>query len=138
MHVTVKLSKNKFYYHKRSCKFENILKGISKNIFACLFSVHNTISLSRHEQVCLIRLRIERYFSHHRGSIYRKKTKYLSKRRREKYLSKRSLINHTCFWSDRLIVLCWKMLLQLFLFIWLTKFFANKIIQIKCFFYIIL
>ena len=23
-----------------------------KNIFACLFSVHNTISLSRHEQVC--------------------------------------------------------------------------------------
>ena len=28
-----------------------------KNIFACLFSVHNTISLSRHEQVCLMRLR---------------------------------------------------------------------------------
>ena len=28
---------------------------ISKNIFACLFSVHNAISLSRHEQVCLIR-----------------------------------------------------------------------------------
>ena len=27
---------------------------IPKNIFACLFSVHNTISLSRHEQVCLI------------------------------------------------------------------------------------
>ena len=26
---------------------------IRKNIFACLFSVHNTISLSRHEQVCL-------------------------------------------------------------------------------------
>ena len=24
---------------------------IRKNIFACLFSVHNTISLSRHEQV---------------------------------------------------------------------------------------
>ena len=24
-----------------------------KNIFACLFSIHNTISLSRHEQVCL-------------------------------------------------------------------------------------
>ena len=23
-----------------------------KNIFACLFSIHNTISLSRHEQVC--------------------------------------------------------------------------------------
>ena len=29
---------------------------ICKNIFACLFSVHNTISLSRHEQVCLMRL----------------------------------------------------------------------------------
>ena len=29
---------------------------IRKNIFACLFSVHNTISLSRHEQVCLMRL----------------------------------------------------------------------------------
>ena len=26
---------------------------IRKNIFACLFSVHYTISLSRHEQVCL-------------------------------------------------------------------------------------
>ena len=32
----------------------------------CLFSVHNTISLSRHEQVCLMRLCFERYFSHHR------------------------------------------------------------------------
>ena len=38
---------------------------IRKNIFACLFSVHNTISLSRHEQVCLMRLRFERYFSNH-------------------------------------------------------------------------
>ena len=37
-----------------------------KNIFGCLFSVHNTISLSRHEKVCLIRLLFERYFSHHR------------------------------------------------------------------------
>ena len=27
--------------------------------FACLFSVHNTISLSRHEQAYLIRLRFE-------------------------------------------------------------------------------
>ena len=26
---------------------------IRKNIFACLFSIYNTISLSRHEQVCL-------------------------------------------------------------------------------------
>ena len=28
---------------------------------------NNTISLSRHEQVCLMRLRFERYFSHHRA-----------------------------------------------------------------------
>ena len=35
--------------------------NIRKNIFACLFSVHNTMSLSRHEQVCLMRLRFERY-----------------------------------------------------------------------------
>ena len=39
---------------------------IRKNIFDCLFSVHNAISLSCHEQVCLIRLPFERYFSHHR------------------------------------------------------------------------
>ena len=32
---------------------------LPKNIFACLFSVHNTISLPRHEQVCLIRVRLE-------------------------------------------------------------------------------
>ena len=30
-------------------------------------SYYNTISLSRHEQVCLMRLRFERYFSHHRA-----------------------------------------------------------------------
>ena len=30
---------------------------IRKNIFACLFSVHNRISLSLHEQVCIMRLR---------------------------------------------------------------------------------
>ena len=29
-----------------------------ENIFACLFSAHNTISLSCHEQLCLIRLYI--------------------------------------------------------------------------------
>ena len=48
-------------------KIPKIPKVIRKNIFACLFSVHNTISLSRHEQVCLMRLRFERYFSHHRA-----------------------------------------------------------------------
>ena len=41
---------------------------IRKNIFACLFSAHNIISLSRHEQVCLMRLRFERYFSHHQAT----------------------------------------------------------------------
>ena len=40
---------------------------IRKNIFACLFSVHNTISLSSHEQVCLISLCFDRYFSHHQS-----------------------------------------------------------------------
>ena len=30
----------------------NINNNIRKNNFACLFSVHNTISLSRNEQVC--------------------------------------------------------------------------------------
>ena len=39
--------------------------NIRKNIFACLCSVHNTISLSCHEQKCLMRLHFERYFSHH-------------------------------------------------------------------------
>ena len=43
----------------------DINKTIHKNIFACLFSGHNTISLTLHEQVCLIRIRFERYFSHH-------------------------------------------------------------------------
>ena len=68
-----------------------IMFVIRKNIFACLFSVQNTISLSRHEQVCLMRLRFERYFSHH------------TSRRWEKYLSKRSLIKHTyyvCFYKS--------------------------------------
>ena len=31
----------------------NNVNSTRKNIFACLFSVHNTISLSRHEQVTL-------------------------------------------------------------------------------------
>ena len=37
----------------------------SKNIFACLFSVHNIISLSHHDQVSLMRLRFKKYFFHH-------------------------------------------------------------------------
>ena len=46
-----------------------IKKDVIRNIiFARLFSVHNTISLSRHEQVCLMRLHYQRYFSHHRAT----------------------------------------------------------------------
>ena len=59
--VYISVSENNFYYFLK----EAII--IRKNIFACLFSVHYTISLSRHEQVCLMRLRFERYFSHHRA-----------------------------------------------------------------------
>ena len=40
---------------------------LHKNIFACLFSVHNFIS--RHEQVCLVMLRFERYFSEHPAKL---------------------------------------------------------------------
>ena len=40
----------------KECEF-----NLCKNIFARLFSVHNTICLSRHEQVCLMRLHFERY-----------------------------------------------------------------------------
>ena len=36
-----------------------------KMFFACLFSIHNTIRLSRHEQVCLNGIRFERYLSHY-------------------------------------------------------------------------
>ena len=35
---------------------KELAKDIRKNIFACLFSVHNIIILSRHEQVLLVRL----------------------------------------------------------------------------------
>ena len=55
-----------------------------KNIFACLDSIHNTISLSRREQVGLSGLRFEKYFSHHQARGW------------EKYLSKRSPLKHTC------------------------------------------
>ena len=39
------------------------IKSVHKNIFGCLFSVHNKISLSGHEEVCLMRLRFWTYFS---------------------------------------------------------------------------
>ena len=48
-------------------QMQMLLNNICKNIFACLISAHNTISLSRHEKVRLIRLRLERYFSDYRA-----------------------------------------------------------------------
>ena len=46
------------------------LNPVRNNIFAYLFSIHNTISLSRHKQVCLSGLRFERYFSHNLTNTY--------------------------------------------------------------------
>ena len=37
-------------------------------MFACLFSAHDKIRLSHHEQVCLMKLRFERYIFHHRAT----------------------------------------------------------------------
>ena len=66
---------------------------ICKNIFACLFSIHNTISLSRHEQVCLSR-----------GYVSRD-TSPIIEPWSGKYLLKCSPLKHTCSWRDKLIVL---------------------------------
>ena len=41
---------------------------IRKKDFASLFSIHNTIALSRHEQVYFSGLSFERYLSHHRAT----------------------------------------------------------------------
>ena len=53
------------------CTYTDHYIIVHKDIFACLFSIHNTISLSCHEQVCLSGLRFERYFSHHRANDWR-------------------------------------------------------------------
>ena len=46
--------KNQAMYIKAADNYAHALEfDIRKNIFACPFSVHNAISLSRHEQVCL-------------------------------------------------------------------------------------
>ena len=63
---------------------------IRKNIFGCPLSVHNTISLSRHEQVYLMRLCFERYFSH-----YEKKGKVSLEKQPLKY---------SCSQRDKFIV----------------------------------
>ena len=51
--------------------YNDVTKNIiCKDIFACLFSIHSAISLSRHEQVCQSKLRFKRYFSHHRAFFF--------------------------------------------------------------------
>ena len=55
--IPVKNKKEAYEAITEMSKNNNYTGGIRKNIFACLFSVHNTISLSRHEQVCLIHAR---------------------------------------------------------------------------------
>ena len=40
---------------------------IHKTIFACLFSIHSVIELSRPEQVCFMRLYFKRYLPHHQA-----------------------------------------------------------------------
>ena len=54
--------KNIYLFHQNSYLK---LSYIRKNIFACLFTVDNTISLLRHEEACLMRLRFEGYSFHH-------------------------------------------------------------------------
>ena len=53
----------------------------------------NTISLSRHEQVCLNGPRFQRYFTHHRDGMG------------EVSMMGEVSLKHTCSWSYKLIVL---------------------------------
>ena len=55
------------HWHSKRNTFIRITVDIH-NIFASLCSVHNKISLSSHEQVCLIRLNFKRYFSYHQAN----------------------------------------------------------------------
>ena len=75
IYVRIKINSN-FYFHTSLWCLKRFYEG-------------NTISLSCHEQVCLIGLRFERFFS----------------RWWEKYPSKCSLIKHTCSWCDKTIAL---------------------------------
>ena len=69
-HGILNPSKNQafFNYFHSKLRYQNrmlmqIYESLRDNSFACLFSVHNTISLTRHEQVCSIRLRFKRFES---------------------------------------------------------------------------
>ena len=91
--ITCPLCFYKFYtshgkiYHRRTWKLIGHSRGIfrisqfdeRKNIFTCVFGIHNIISLPRPEQV--------------------------DGRWWEKHLSKRSLLKLTCLWHDKLTIL---------------------------------
>ena len=47
------LKEQRVFLNEKHLIQQLILLGIHKDIFACLFNIHNTISLSCHEQVCL-------------------------------------------------------------------------------------
>ena len=66
-HVFVATQSNSAQVQKLNFAYKEGL--IRKNIFACLFSVHNTISLSRHEQVCLMRLRFRELLLPSSGNV---------------------------------------------------------------------
>ena len=51
-HMTA-ISKNIYFDVLDDILHKYNIKVIHKDIFACLFSIHNIISLSCHEQVCL-------------------------------------------------------------------------------------
>ena len=91
IHILPNISRSK---GNRTMKFGQLLEYDMRNIFACLFSVHNTISLSRHEQVCLIRICFEGYFFHKSWSWHDKLTVLW-----ETYFMK----NHTQNLSEKLV-----------------------------------
>ena len=56
-----------YHFHCYSMSILRLYLRLYKDFFACFFSVHDTRSLSSHEQVCLMRLHFERHFPYHRG-----------------------------------------------------------------------
>ena len=73
---TIDFSSTESYLPNNLLSVGSIARKIVKNSrkddgIMCEFlnkAITNTISLSRHEQVCLMRLCFERYFSHHRAT----------------------------------------------------------------------
>ena len=122
MEILTKPKRGYFYILIRAIQTKQILMG--KNIFAWLFIVHNTISLSCHGQAFLIRLHFERYFSHHQTKWW------------EEYLLKRSLIEHTCSWRDTLIVLQTNTTKKVWFFSYIVNITKNlkKTDERKCYF----